>query len=648
MTKGLYLRLAGRNLRASRQTTLPFLIASSLLFFSALALMMLSDDPGVMRMESGQSVQMLLGFGVVVVCLFQGIILFYANSFLIRRRQHEFGLYGVLGLGKHHVARVLIYEMAGLYLLTVMLGALLALVLGQGVFWLMQKMLGMSVPISGSLTSAVFLRGAVVLGVWFLALTGYNVASLRMANPIQLLKSRETGEREPKANWLWALVSLLLLGGGYGIALFPPSGSAALGNFFLAVLLVVLGTFMLFQSGVVAVLHLLKGLRSVYYRPGCFVSISGLMHRVKQHAAGLASICILCTMTMVTMGGSLAMYLGREASLGSLYPAEFIVRAESESELKLALQAVDQADAAFHISPERQQLHYWEIFGTLEKDTLVPFQGSQSQGWISGKIFLKSEYERLQGTSISLNPGEIGWTGDPGPGALTFHGISYPAVPVPAPSFTLPEEAVVNTRRVLLVVDTPELAREMSEAMMFRQPEGVISVQWNTGLKDDERAAYYQTLIGLLKNTPLERSLHSRDGERQAWMSINGGFLLIGVFLSFVFMLGTALMMYFKQISEGYQDYHRFIILQKVGMSHEEVRRTISHQTLILFFLPLVVALIHVAGAMPTITVILMQMGISTLAYTFWMTLGSALLVGLVYGLFYRLTAGAYLKLVRF
>ena len=662
MAKGLFFRLAFRNLRSSRQTTLPFLLAASLMTFVLMSLMMLAGDPGILSLKSGRSVQMLLQFGVVVIGLFQAAILFYANSFLIRRRRHELGLYGVLGLEKRHIAVVLVLEMLGIYLLTLLAGGLLTAALGNGVFALIQSILGIAVPVSGHMTWSVVFQGATVLGGLFLLLTGYNLISLQLANPIALLKSNQTAEKMPKGNWLWALISLGLLGSGYAIALSPGTGSAAVRQFFLAVLLVISGTFLLFQAGAVWLLQLMKRCKTLYYRTVPFISISGLMYRLKQNAAGLASVCILCTTTMVTIGGSVSIYLGSEASLRTVYPTEFSLQAVSEAGLTQAAQAVNQVDAAFGLSAVRQQMRYWQLFGSLTGDQLTPMQQDQPEGWFSGKIFLKEAYEQLQGAPLQLAPGEIGWAGDHPPASLRVRGVSHPVVPVPMPAFVLPSDLTVNVIQAILVVDHAELASAMALDMWpEKRPQegqaagaadavdaGTYALLWDTHLPDGMRAQYQAQLIRLLQEKGTDDLLRSRDHGREEWVSINGGFLLIGLFLSFVFMLGTALIMYFKQLSEGYQDHQRFQILQKVGMSHQEVKKTIQQQTMLLFLLPLLVAVIHVLGAMPILVVILGQIGVVNAAYILWTTLGAAVLVGLVYAAFYHLTTRTYLKLVRF
>ncbi|MDD3412089.1 MAG: FtsX-like permease family protein, partial [Eubacteriales bacterium] len=308
MTKLLYLRLARTNLWKNRQSYLPFLLASSLLTFALYSFLMITFNPGLAKVHGGDIFVMVLDFGVVVVGLFTAIFLFYANSFLVKRRKKELGLYAILGMEKKHISRVLRHELSISYLTSMVFGLGLGVLLARLLFLLIRLAIRIDVP----LTSAVNWQACAITAVLFAALYAllmlWNEWQVRSVSPIELLRSGQTGEKEPKAHWLLAVLGLACMIGGYWMAQSVTSPMAAIALFFIAVLLVIAGTYLLFLTGSIALLKLLKNRKSFYYQSRHFVTISGMLYRMKQNAAGLASIVILCTMAMVTIGTTMAMY----------------------------------------------------------------------------------------------------------------------------------------------------------------------------------------------------------------------------------------------------------------------------------------------------------------------------------------------------
>ncbi len=656
MNKLLYFRLALTNLRKNSRTYLPFFLATSMLTFTMYSFLTIAFNPGLSKVNGGMQFVTILDFGIIVVGLFTAIFLLYANSFLIKRRKKEMGLYAILGMEKKHIAQVLCHEMSLTWLMSMAAGLGLGVLLTRLLFLLIRLAVRIDVPLVGTLNVTALLVTTALFAALFLLLILINAWQVRIANPVELLRGGQVGEREPKARWILAVLGVAATGSGYWIAQSVTNPMAAIVMFFVAVVLVILGTYLLFITGSIAVLKLLKRNKRFYYRSRHFITVSGLLYRMKQNAAGLASIAILCTMAMITFGTTIALYSGTEKSLSAVYPYDLLINMSDEASQTTA-QAVNAETAAQNeVALTDESMFWWyETEAFLSGGVLTAYDEDANlslsdYGSVQNiALMTEAQFTMLEGISLDLRPNEIGWytTGKTMPDTLEIDGTIYTirriaSLPV-LPAYTSGTAFVTN----YLIVQDEATAILIAKAAGESDPVPTYVLQCNlTGSKTQLAAFQTQLESQLLSNG--EYSYTFKSDLREEWYTLYGGFLFLGIFLGLIFLMGTAVILYFKQISEGIQDHDRFVILQQVGMSPEEVRGTVRRQILLVFFLPLFVAGCHVAGSLHMMVLLLQLFGLVDVPYIALNTFLSALGIAVLYGVFYLRTTGVYYKLVKF
>ena len=657
VTKHLYFRLALGNLWKNRQTYLPFLTAASLLTFATYSFLMITFNPGLSQVHGGDQFKTVLVFGTFVIGLFTAIFLFYANSFLIKRRKKEMGLYSILGMEKRHIARVLRHELAVSWLLAMALGLGLGVVLTRLLFLLIRLAIRIEVPLVGTVNPLTLGLTAAMFALLFILLMLYNSLQVRTTSPIELLRGGQTGEREPKARWFLAVLGVVFTGVGYYIAQKVDNPMAAIALFFVAVMLVILGTYLLFLSGSIALLKILKRNKRYYYQPRHFVTVSGMLYRMKQNAAGLASIAILCTMAMITIGTTVAMYSGSEKMLSEYYPSDMQITLNNQAaQDEVARQNATLAQQSGVTVNDLHAFQAYETLIALEGNAIVKpdefqYENINDYGKLHDVLILTSAtFAAMEGTPLNLSQRELGifTSADTAPSTLTFGGQTYALRRLTALN-VIPclSHGTAMNKTFLIVPDDADalsLLTYLGESGDSLTPS--YTLQWNVAGSEEQLDAYYRAVDGM--TAWKENPFRIKESLRGEWYAMHGGFLFVGIFLGLVFLMGTAMIIYFKQISEGYQDHDRFIILQKVGMSQDEVRGTVRRQILLVFFLPLLVAICHVAGSLHMMVLMLQVFGLMDVPYIAMNTFGAALGVTLLYGLFYNHTAKTYYRMVKF
>ncbi len=657
MTKLVYFRLALNNLWKNRKTYLPFLLASTLLTFTMYSFLMITFNPGLNQMHGGMVFITVLDFGIGVVGLFTAIFLFYANSFLIKRRKKEMGLYAILGMEKKHIGRVLFHELSMTWVLSMAIGLGLGILLTRLMFLLIRLVIRVDVPLVGTVSATALWSTLILFALLFFLLIVYNSWQVRSVNPIDLLRGGQTGEREPKARWILAVLGLIFMGAGYWLAQVVNNPMEAIALFFVAVILVIIGTYLLFLTGSIALLKLLKNNKHFYYRAKHFISVSGLLYRMKQNAAGLASIAILCTMAMITVGTTVALYNGSEKMLDSYYPNDVQITLKTpEDQAAFANDNTAFAAKAGVTITSYKAFSAYEATFSYDNGAVGSLDEARNSNLGSfdrmhyALIFSTDSFNTLEGSAITLNANEIACYTDSKDmqDSLSVGGQTYTLRKIDALPFTPTFSTGSSYNNVYLVVPSDAVAQAILADANTSDKEKLLlyTSQWNIQGTEQQQDAYN----ALLKDSDwsTNNSLRIKSGFRSEWYILYGGFLFVGIFLGLIFLMGTAMILYFKQISEGYQDHDRFIILQQVGMSPEEVRGTVRRQILMVFFLPLLVAVCHVAGSLHMITLMLQLFGLVDVPYIALNTFLSALGVIVLYGLFYLKTTGTYYKLVRF
>ena len=670
MHKGIFSRLAKQNIRNNKSTYIPYMITC--IFCIAMIYMMefLRDCPTLdQAVRQADEVRMIVFTGEIVVEIFCIIFLIYSNSFLMKRRQKEIGLYNILGLERNHIGIVMFLEtiitsigsLAG-GIAAGIIGSKLALLLLLKLLHI-PSVLGFYISVKGIFT-CLFMFGIVFLMILFL-----NLAKIHLSRPVELLRGNNTGEKEPAAKWLMALIGFICLGAGYYLAVTTESPIKAITIFLLAVILVMAGTYLLFTAGSIVILKFLRRRKSFYYRTGNFISISGMLYRMKQNAIGLASICILSTGVLLMISMTVSIYFGMNDIMLNRYPydVDMSVTSISEEECQTAIEAFEKAIADNKVPVEKSvEEIYLDIVCSENGDQILIKPANtirNSDSVLVLSLLNQAEYERLTGISANLNDGEIfAWY----PSA-----VQKDSVTVDETEFTVKKwldknpltcgEDAVSDNAVLVVTDEDfkkfdEMRTEMYKGVSSAPAGEDLTLHLGldiTGSETDKidfATPVMEVVKDLKKNGGLSENSWITSGIRQqeyeSYYADNGSLLFIGIFLGSLFLMGTAMIIYYKQISEGYEDQKRFEIMQKVGLSRREVRSSVRRQILMVFFLPLLMAMLHITMAFPMIRRMLLLFGMTNTKLFIGCTAGTVLIFAVVYGLIYLMTARSYYHIV--
>lgn len=670
MHKGIFSRLAKQNIRNNKSTYIPYMITC--IFCIAMIYMMefLRDCPTLdQAVRQADEVRMIVFTGEIVVEIFCIIFLTYSNSFLMKRRQKEIGLYNILGLERNHIGIVMFLEtiitsigsLAGGIAVGI-IGSKLALLLLLKLLHI-PSVLGFYISVKGIFT-CLFMFGIVFLMILFL-----NLAKIHLSRPVELLRGNNTGEKEPAAKWLMALIGFICLGAGYYLAVTTESPIKAITIFLLAVILVMAGTYLLFTAGSIVILKFLRRRKSFYYRTGNFISISGMLYRMKQNAVGLASICILSTGVLLMISMTVSIYFGMNDIMLNRYPydVDMSVTSISEDECQTAIEAFEKAIADNKVPVEKSvEEIYLDIVCSKNGDQILIKPANtirNSDSVLVLSLLNQAEYERLTGISANLNDGEIfAWY----PSA-----VQKDSVTVDETEFTVKKwldknpltcgEDAVSDNAVLVVTDEDfkkfdEMRTEMYKGVSSAPAGEDLTLHLGldiTGSETDKidfGTSVMEVVKDLKKNGGLSENSWITSGIRQqeyeSYYADNGSLLFIGIFLGSLFLMGTAMIIYYKQISEGYEDQKRFEIMQKVGLSRREVRSSVRRQILMVFFLPLLMAMLHIIMAFPMIRRMLLLFGMTNTKLFIGCTAGTVLIFAVVYGLIYLMTARSYYHIV--
>ena len=619
--------------------------------------------------RQADEVRMIVFTGEIVVEIFCIIFLIYSNSFLMKRRQKEIGLYNILGLERNHIGIVMFLEtiitsigsLAG-GIAAGIIGSKLALLLLLKLLHI-PSVLGFYISVKGIFT-CLFMFGIIFLMILFL-----NLAKIHLSRPVELLRGNNTGEKEPVAKWLMALIGFICLGAGYYLAVTTESPIKAITIFLLAVILVMAGTYLLFTAGSIVILKFLRRRKSFYYRTGNFISISGMLYRMKQNAIGLASICILSTGVLLMISMTVSIYFGMNDIMLNRYPydVDMSVTSISEDECQTAIEAFEKAIADNKVPVEKSvEEIYLDIVCSKNGDQILIKPANtirNSDSVLVLSLLNQAEYERLTGISANLNDGEIfAWY----PSA-----VQKDSVTVDETEFTVKKwldknpltcgEDAVSDNAVLVVTDEDfkkfdEMRTEMYKGVSSAPAGENLTLHLGldiTGSETDKidfGTPVMEVVKDLKKNGGLSENSWITSGIRQqeyeSYYADNGSLLFIGIFLGSLFLMGTAMIIYYKQISEGYEDQKRFEIMQKVGLSRREVRSSVRRQILMVFFLPLLMAMLHITMAFPMIRRMLLLFGMTNTKLFIGCTAGTVLIFAVVYGLIYLMTARSYYHIV--
>lgn len=661
----MYARLAVNGIRKNRKTYVPYFCTCTIMVMIFYIVSCLSQDSVIRQMRGGEMLQMLLNFGTVVVGIFSLIFLFYTNSFLIRRRKREFGLYNILGMGKINIARILIWETLLLWMSALVLGLGLGILFSKLCQLLATAMLGGQVSYHFTVQPNAIVMTFSVFAPIFLLILLNALRQISVSKPVELLHSSAVGEKAPKANFILAILGAAILAAAYYLAVTIQDPVEALAWFFIAVILVIIATYMLFIAGSVAICKLLQWCKGYYYKTNHFISVSSMLYRMKRNGAGLASICILCTMVLVTVSTTVCLYIGTESSLRLRYPRNITIDMQSQENTQNVQNIVHETLSDKGAAPENEiSYRYLGFSGKLEGDGAITLDRAKFVGdnivfsELRSIYFIPVEdYNKLMGTSYALEEGEV---------LLSVSDNRFPYDKLQIGDYCTYNitnrvdfvrtgddvSTIVSTLYVIVPTVEELLGLQQYQAGFYEENASELSyyLGFDLDCDDKEQIEIYQAIDQRLEALEGEDEISFRvesiANERADYIGLNGGLFFLGILLGFTFLLGAVLIMYYKQITEGYEDQDRFEILQKVGMTRGEIRRSINSQVLTVFFLPLIAAGIHVCFAFHMVSLLMRMLGLVDVKLFGYVIAGCFGLFAVFYVAMYMATSRSYFGIV--
>ena len=655
-------KLAVSNLIKNRKLYYPFALAVLLAVTVTYLFYSLTFNPKIAEIRGGETIQTTLGFGMFVVTLASAIIVLYANSFVMKNRSKELGIYGMLGLEKRHLISMTFKELVLFGILTVGAGIGIGALFDKLIFAFLLKLMKLKVELVATFQMKVVITVLLVFGLIFLGLMFLNALRIARMNALQLSREKASGEKKGRFLSLQTILGAISLGGGYYLAVTVKDPLTALITFFLAVLLVIFGTYLLFNAGITVLLQILKKNKKYYYQPNNLISVSNLIFRMKKNAVGLATIAILSTMVLVTMSAATSIFNASESFKKVLNPHDFGITGQNvEKEDLDKLLSQFASDKGYNIK-EKEVLRY-AYFGVANQEgsKLTIFEKGQNRVQVKTvfMVFDQKDYENMTGQKLSLSGNEVGLfaknEGVKEQKALTLNDHQFSVKEEFTKDFIVnhvPNQFNILTSdyNYLVVPNLQAFLDQFPDSAIYNQFYGGmnVSISEEEQLKVAEEYEKYLQKFNAQLNTEGNYVYGSTLADAGAQMSVLfGGVFFIGIFLSIIFMVGTVLVIYYKQISEGYEDRERFIILQKVGLDQKQIKQTINKQVLTVFFLPLLFAFIHLAFAYHMLSLILKVIGVIDTNMMLIVTLSICAIFLIAYVLIFMVTSRSYRKIVQ-
>ena len=656
-------KLAVSNLIKNRKLYYPFALSVILAVTISYLFYSLAFNPKIGDLRGASAIQFTLQLGLVVVTLASAIIVLYANSFVMKNRSKELGVYGMLGLEKRHLIGMTFKELLIFGIVTVTAGIGIGALFDNLIFALLLKLAKMKVELVATFQWSVVFSILLVFGFIFLVIVFLNAIRIIRMDALQLSREKSKGEKKGRFLVLQTLLGLIALGSGYYLAQSVKDPISATLTFFIAVMLVIVATYLLFNAGITVFLQLLKKNKRYYYKPNNLISVSNLIFRMKKNAVGLATIAILSTMVLVTMSAATSIYNGSENIKNIMYPHDFDVKGnniEVEDLDKLLTQYASEKN----LTISNKDVLRYASFGISSQDGTKLTTFEKGENSVMPKtvflVFDQKDYEKMTGQKLNLTGNEVGlWAKNnqlKGQKSFSLNGQEYSIKQEIQQDFLVNHVSnlyilLVSDFNYLVVPDLQSFLEQYQDSAVYPQFYGGMDVtaSQEEQLKlADDFDEYVNNFSHNLKSE--DAMVYGGNGSSDAIAQMNalyGGVLFIGIFLSIIFMIGTVLVIYYKQISEGYEDRERFVILQKVGLDQKQIKQTINKQVLTVFFLPVIFAFLHLAFAYHMLSLILKVIGGVDTAMMLSVTLSICGIFALVYVLIFMITSRSYRKIIQ-
>lgn len=659
----LYFRLAVTNLKNTRQFYLPYILAGMASVMMFYIMRAVQGSTGIASMRGAGTLSIVLTMGLVVVGICASIFLFYTNSFVMKRRRKELGVYNILGMEKKHIAKIMAWESVILYAFSMCGGLIIGIMFHKLAVMFLYRLIGVSESVPFYISKWGCLQTAQLFGIIYLIMFLYNFLQIKLADPIALLHGSNAGEQEPKVKWISAVIGIVCILVGYYLALTVSNVINAVNLLFIAVILVIAGTYELFISVSIALLKILKRNKPYYYQTTHFITVSGMLYRMKRNAVGLANICVLSTMVLVIIATTVCLYVGLEDSLKTNFPKEIsstlylnhIPNASDKTYLieQIVAAGEEQGRKLTEVSEYSNIMIVTHRTGNIVEhyDNTNDSYSFMEMGMLY--LMTRTEYEKFTGHSLPTIPQGSVMVISPvlfEEKTIVLFGVEYPIAEIMDFSADFPNKGVQNyldTQQILYVIVEDDNA--LTPFLVESQVHYHIEIETDGTL--EEKKIYASTIQEILKTHKEKLGFEigmvtARAEQHDIYMEMIGGFLFLGLFLGSMFLMITVLIIYYKQISEGFEDRERFAIMTKVGMERSVVKAAINTQVRTVFCLPITVAIIHLIMAFPMLKIILFLFGLmNTLLFIECLTATIAVFT-VIYFIVFKLTSLSYYKIV--
>lgn len=660
----MYTKLAITNIKNNRQFYFPYLLTGIITVAMFYIMCALESNPGIQSMPGAKNLGLILRLGIGVIGIFAVIFLFYTNSFIIKRRKKELGIYNILGMEKRHIAKILSKEAFFTAIIAIGGGLVTGVLFHKLACMLLYRMIGFNGGITFSFSKKGVMITAILFAIVYLLTYIYDLFQVQLANPIELLQSGNKGEREPKTKAIMAVLGVLCFGAGYFIAITTKNPIKALTLFFVAVILVIIGTYLLFTAGSIALLKILRRNKGYYYQTKHFTSVSGMIYRMKQNAVGLANICILSTMVLVAVSTTVSLYVGIEDIMKERYPNEITISAyyDTGAPAEDSIAPIVEKSVKESGRKIRHEEDYLELYFAAIKDqgqySLDKEKVKTAGDRVSGFVVLtredcKKKYNE-EIPELAENEVALFTIKKTDMDTLVLENRSYHVKEIKQFQNTEDFETIADMMDeyyYVIVNDVQDMERLWQlQKDIYQENSSSISRQVRLDIDGDseQKKECFENIKTALgpEQAKARILIDSRQSNLDEFYQIYGGFLFLGLFLGILFLMITVLIIFYKQISEGYDDKERFSIMEKVGMSNDEVKATIRSQVRTVFFLPILMAAVHVGMAFPMIKRLLSLFGLSNTALFAGCMAGTILVFTLIYLLVFLKTSKTYYKIV--
>lgn len=666
MRNSFYFRLALTNIKKHARSYVPYIITCviTIAMFYIIKSLAFNLDKNLSSISAATS----MSLGSIVVAIFAIIFLFYTNSFLLKKRKKEFGLYNILGMEKKHMSALIATESLIVSVISLVLGLIIGIALDKLIFMIVIKLLNGQSPLGFTIIPEAILHTVVLFCIIFAAILLNSVRIVYTTKTIDLLHGSNTGEKEPKTKWLLAILGVLCLGGGYTISIISKKPVSAIGLLFIAIVLVVIGTYFIFVAGIIALLKLLRKNKGFYYKTSHFISVSGMIYRMKQNAVGLANICVLSTMVLVMVSTTSSLVIGMQDTINTISPYDYsisVVDGKTNQQVKDDIKNT-AADNNLKIT-KFVDYQYLEFNADLKYNYITASDYSvESENLVGLIIVNQQDYNMLTNSNVDLSDDQV----------MMFCQKSFPYS-----DLTIFDQRykVKESRKISDFIPGKNLigysiydsygivVKDNSQLQQISKYYNSFYGNSETNEYNEDNCCFYECNFNvdadlkkqlefseIIRNSELYQgsyyhgSISStfKSEALQAFRDTYSSMFFLGIFLSILFIMATILIIYYKQISESYDDKERYEIMQNVGMSHTEVKRTIRSQVLTVFFLPLIVAGVHVAFAFPIMSRVLSLLGLMNVTLYITCTVICFLVFALMYGIIFAITSRLYYKTV--